>query len=67
MMTIYLNGNKFVIKDAMSVQELLEYLQIPMHMVMVEHNAQMLPKSQWKLVKLQALDRMEIITFVPGG
>nr|UNJ15937.1 thiamine biosynthesis protein S [Cyanidioschyzonaceae sp. 3]WDB00371.1 thiamine-biosynthesis [Cyanidiococcus yangmingshanensis] len=67
MISICLNGNKFVMKHSMSVQDLLEYLQVPLHLVTIEYNAQLLPKNQWASVMIQANDHMEIITFVPGG
>jgi len=51
----------------MTLQELLDFLKAPLHLITVELNGKVVPSGQWKSISLKSRDRLEIITFAPGG
>lgn len=54
-------------EDGISVAGLLDFLNMPMGKIAVEHNLEIVPKSQYKLCKLADGDKLEIIHFIGGG
>jgi thiamine biosynthesis protein ThiS len=67
MLVIYINGQLTLFKRVMTLQELLDFLKAPLHLITVELNGKVVPSGQWKSISLKSRDRLEIITFAPGG
>ena len=61
------NGEAQIIADALSVAELLAHLRVAADKIAVEHNLQIVPKSQFAATRLKAGDRIEIVQFIGGG
>lgn len=67
MKTIELNGNQQdVPKEVDSVQQLLVHLKLDHRILIVEHNHNVLNKTQYDH-SIQDRDQIEIIHFVGGG
>ena len=66
-MTITLNGEAFELEHPLSVQELLERLDIDARRVAVEHNLVILKRQAFPTTQIGAGDRLEIVNFVGGG
>ena len=61
-----INGNKMSVKSK-SVIELLAYLKVSLHMVVVEVNGNILDKRSFDDQILNDDDKIEIVSFVGGG
>ena len=66
-MRITLNGDPYEIDQPLSVQELLERLQIDSRRVAVEHNFVILKRHAFVTTLVGEGDRIEIVNFVGGG
>ena len=66
-MRITLNGDPYEIDQPLSVQELLERLQIDPRRVAVEHNLVILKRHAFVTTLVGDGDRIEIVNFVGGG
>lgn len=66
-MRITLNGEPYAIDQPLSVQELLERLQIDPRRVAVEHNLVILKRHAFVTTLVGDGDRVEIVNFVGGG
>jgi thiazole synthase len=64
---ITLNGDPYEIDQPLSVQELLERLQIDARRVAVEHNLVILKRHAFVTTLVGEGDRIEIVNFVGGG
>ncbi len=64
---IVVNGEPKSVPEGSSVSQLLESLGLPADRVAVEYNREILKKERWPETRLQAGDRLEIVTFVGGG
>ena len=53
--------------DGLSVAALIAHLELPARKIAVERNHEVVPKSRYGEVMLQAHDRLEIIHFIGGG
>ena len=67
MINIKLNGEERSIMANWSITELLDDLKINNRYCAVEQNQQLIPREQHANCKLQAGDRIEIVTLVGGG
>jgi thiamine biosynthesis protein ThiS len=65
--TITLNGEPFELEQPLSVQDLLERLDIDARRVAVEHNLVILKRQAFATTPIGAGDRLEIVNFVGGG
>ncbi len=63
---MYINGEKKEFNKDLTIEELLEELDIDKEKVVVEVNKDIIPKDQYNL-KLNSEDRVEIVSFVGGG
>lgn len=63
---MYINGEKREFNKDLTIEELLEELDIDKEKVVVEVNKDIIPKDQYNL-KLNSEDRVEIVSFVGGG
>ena len=66
-MRITLNGDPYELDQPLSVQELLERLQIDARRVAVEHNLVILKRHAFVTTLVGDGDRIEIVNFVGGG
>lgn len=66
-MQIYLNGNWTQVPDRITMQLLIESLDLGGRRIAVEVNEAILPRSAFKETQLQEGDKVEIIHAVGGG
>ena len=66
-MRITLNGDSFDLDQPLSVDELLEKLEIDPRRVAVEHNLVILKRHAFATTLVGDGDRVEIVNFVGGG
>ncbi len=66
-MKLTVNGAEENVRDALTVQGLLEALSIRAERVAVEVNEEVVKKVDHQHRVLQTGDRVEIVTFVGGG
>lgn len=66
-MLITLNGESFELDQPLSVEELLQRLEIDPRRVAVEHNLVILKRHAFAATLVGDGDRVEIVNFVGGG
>jgi len=66
-MRIILNGQVREVPEGTTIAGLLDNLEIPREAIAVEVNREVVPRSCHGERRLQADDRVEIVTFVGGG
>jgi len=66
-MKIKINGEKKQIADGLSINTLLESLQIRPGRVVVERNRDIVPRDSFGVTMLAEGDILEIVHFVGGG
>lgn len=66
-MQLILNGENSSAEEGVTVREYLLSLGLPEKGIAVERNLEIVPKSEYGQVRLEAGDRLEIIQFVGGG
>ena len=66
-MQLILNGENRSADEGVTVREYLISLGLPEKGIAVERNLEIVPKSEYGRVRLEAGDRLEIIQFVGGG
>ena len=66
-MRITLNGESFELDHPLSVEELLQQLEIDSRRVAVEHNLTILKRHAYATTLVGDGDRVEIVNFVGGG
>jgi len=66
-MTIFLNGEKKQVPDAITVSGLLEFLQIQHQRVAVERNEEIVKKAAYAETVVQEGDQLEVVSFMGGG
>lgn len=66
-MKVTLNGERRDLPDNLSLQELLQHLNLSTERVAIEHNREIVKRERWAMVKVQAGDQLEIVHLVGGG
>ncbi len=66
-MNITINGEKKNVPEHITVQGLLEYLQIRHQRVAVELNELIVTKDRYVLTALKEDDSLEVVSFMGGG
>ncbi|WP_029147458.1 sulfur carrier protein ThiS [Methylophilus sp. 5] len=67
-MQIFVNGKATPLPaEAMSVLALVEFMQLSGKRIAIERNGDIVPRSQFAEVHLQADDQLEIVGAVGGG
>ncbi len=66
-MKVVVNGEEKEIPEGLTVEDLLNKLNIGKERVAVELNLDIVPKSRFADVVLKNGDRVEIVSFVGGG
>ena len=64
---ILLNGEKTVVTDVRTVEDLIRHLDLKRDQVVVEVNRSILKRDTWGEHPLEAGDTVEIVHFVGGG
>jgi thiazole synthase len=65
--TVTLNGKPRKVPDGLSLQQLLEQLDVQPSRVVVEHNREIRRKEDFKTAKVHDGDELELVYFVGGG
>lgn len=67
-MQIFVNGKAMPLPtETMSVMALVEHMQLTGKRIAIERNGDIVPRSQFAEVQLQADDTLEIVGAVGGG
>lgn len=66
-MRIVVNGKDITCADSLTVRELLADLRLSANAILVERNAQILPRASYDTTVLTEGDSLELIQFVGGG
>ena len=66
-MKITINGELREIPDGLSVEALLQHLEMTAERVAIERNLDILPRAEWQETAVQHDDRFEIVHLVGGG
>ena len=66
-MTITLNGKTHLLANVMSLQQLLNTLELTTMHIAIEHNGEIIPNATYADIMVTANDQIEIIHFVGGG
>ncbi len=66
-MTVSLNGENADTRDARTIAELIERLELLPQSILIEHNGVALHRHEWTQRKLADGDRIEFIRVVAGG
>ena len=64
---IVVNGEAREVPADLGVTGLLLHLELPADRVAIEHNLEVLPRSQWLTTIVKSGDRFEIVQLVGGG
>ena len=67
MAKIQLNGKKVVINSNYSLFDLLKKYNLINKKVAIEHNGEIIPKTNYKKKNLKNNDKVEIVHFIGGG
>lgn len=64
---IMVNGESRTVPEGLTVADLVAQLELQPKFLAVERNLQLVPQAQHSLCRLEAGDRIEIVTLVGGG
>lgn len=67
MIEITINGQTVSIPAAMTIQQVLDTVEVPPNYLAVEVNAQVVPREQYASHQVRAGDELELVTLVGGG
>lgn len=66
-MPLQVNGEERTVPDGLTVRGLLVHLELVPELVVVERNREIVDRSRYDEVELEAGDRLELVHFVGGG
>lgn len=66
-MRVYVNGESRELSAPISLEELINQLDLPAARIAVELNRAVVRRGEWEATMLQDEDRIEIVHFVGGG
>jgi len=64
---IQVNGEPRLVKENISLPELVASLSLKAEQVAIELNQRVVRRAQWESTMLQEADKVEIVHFVGGG
>lgn len=67
MIQITVNGQSVEIESPMTVEQLLDTVEVPPNYLAVEVNADVVPREQYTQRVVNAGDDVEVVTLVGGG
>jgi len=65
--SVSLNGEAREVPGNLTLQALVEWMQVPADRVAIERNLEIVPRRLWSKTIIAAGDRLEIVHFVGGG
>lgn len=63
----FLNGEKYSIKDKITLLELIKYFNYNTSLLVLEYNNSICNLKNWNKIYIQDNDKIEIVTIVGGG
>ena len=66
-MIIHLNGKPQEFDEPLNITQLVEIIEVRVHLFVVEHNNNIVHKDDYDTVLLKDQDKIEIVSFVGGG
>ncbi|WPC07179.1 sulfur carrier protein ThiS [Pseudomonas benzenivorans] len=66
-MEVQINGTTERLPEGISLAQLLVHLDLHARRLAIEHNLDVVPRSQYGAVRLQQGDRLEIVHAIGGG
>lgn len=66
-MKIIVNGNTMDVKEQITIQELIDILEIKAQVVAISLNLDILKKQTWQTTTLKENDSLELLHFMGGG
>jgi len=66
-MKITVNGQTVEIDDSMTVEQVLDTVDVPPNYLAVEVNADVVPREEYTTHRLHTGDEVELVTLVGGG
>lgn len=63
----FLNGEKYYIKDEISLLDLIKYFNYNTSLLVLEYNSLICNKKNWSKISIHNNDKIEIVTIVGGG
>ncbi|KRG08546.1 sulfur carrier protein ThiS [Staphylococcus sp. NAM3COL9] len=66
-MKCIINGDNFTFDKALSIQEVIQKLDLDETRMIVEHNEQLIQHGQFSKQQVTDEDRLELLEFVGGG
>lgn len=66
-MRIWIHGEEREVRAEIDIESLVAELGLRPEIVAVERNGSLVPRAQRALVRLEADDRLELVTLVGGG
>ena len=67
MIRITVNGKDVQIESPMTVEQLLDTVDVPPNYLAVEVNGEVVPREDYTAVTVGADDQVEVVTLVGGG
>lgn len=67
MVDVRLNGEKTSLPGMMTIERLLEHLEMPTKRVAIEVNKAVVRRAEWNNTEISQDDVIEIVHFVGGG
>ncbi len=67
MIPVTINGEARDLPDKLTLDELLQFLELAENRVAIEHNREIVKRDRWTRVRVASGDRLEIVHFVGGG
>jgi thiamine biosynthesis protein ThiS len=64
---IWINGECKTVDDNMKVQQILQDLGVPEHIVMVERNMKIVPRDRYADEPVEHGDKLELVRLMGGG
>ena len=66
-MIIHLNGKPQEFDEPLNITQLVEIIEVRVHLFVVEHSNNIVHKDDYDTVLLKNQDKIEIVSFVGGG
>lgn len=63
----FLNGEKYHIKDKITLLDLINYFDYNTSLLVLEYNNSICNKENWNKIYIHDNDKIEIVTIVGGG
>ena len=67
MKKFFLNGEKYYIKDKLTILKIIEYFNYNKSLIVLEYNNLICHKKDWEKISIKNNDKLEIVTIVGGG